>query len=167
VVNQVLAAGATLIVESAAPESDPAPTVGSAQLTANGNVGGFVIFRYNLDGQEAVVPLENRNANAYILAFDNTGDISTGIAINSVATQVVNIPVTVRDVTGAQIATDTITLNPNGHLSFTLGSGKYSATLGIRGTIEFDTPANAQIGVLGIRIPAAAHTFTTLPALAK
>jgi hypothetical protein len=37
----------------------------------------------------------------------------------------------------------------------------------MRGTIEFDTPANAQIGVLGIRIPAAAHTFTTLPALAK
>ena len=166
-VNQVLAAGATLIVESAAPESNPAPTVGSAQLTTNGNVGGFVIFRYNLDGQEAVVPLENRNANAYILAFDNTGDISTGIAIDSVATQVVNVPVRVRDTTGSQIAADAITLNPNGHLSFTLGTDKYPATLGIRGTIEFDTPANAQIGVLGIRIPAAAHTFTTLPALAK
>jgi len=166
-VNQVLAAGATLIVESAAPASDPAPTVGSAQLTTNGNVGGYVIFRYNLDGQEAVVPLESRNANAYILAFDNTGDISTGIAINSVATQVVNIPVTVRDTTGTPIATDTITLNSNGHLSFTLGSDKYPATAGSRGTIEFDTPANAQIGALGIRIPAAAHTFTTLPALAK
>ncbi len=126
-----------------------------------------MIFRYNLDGQEAVVPLENRNANAYILAFDNTGDISTGIAINSVATQVVSIPVTVRDATGAQIATDAITLAPNGHLSFTLGSEKYPAAAGIRGTIEFDTPANAQIGALGIRIPAAAHTFTTLPALAK
>ena len=166
-VSQMLAAGATLIVESAAPASNPAPTVGSAQLTTNGNVGGFVIFRYNLDGQEAVVPLENRNANAYIVAFDNTGDIATGIAVNSVATQVVSIPVTVRDAAGAQIATDTITLAPNGHLSFTLGSGKYPMTTGIRGTIEFDTPANAQIGVLGIRIPAAAHTFTTLPALAK
>jgi len=166
-VNQVLAAGATLIVESAAPQSDPAPTIGSAQLTTNGNVGGFVIFRYNLDGQEAVVPIESRNANAYILAFDNTGDISTGLAINSVSTQGVNIPVTVRDSAGTQIATDTITLAPNGHLSFTLGSGKYPATAGIRGTMEFDTPANAQIGVLGIRIPAAAHTFTTLPALAK
>jgi hypothetical protein len=166
-VNQTLAAGATLIVQSAAPQSDPAPTVGSAQLTTNGNVGGFVIFRYNLDGQEAVVPLENRNANGYILAFDNTGDISTGVAINSVATQVVNIPVTVRDAAGTQIASDTITLSPNGHLSFTLGSGKYPAAAGIRGTIEFDTPANAQIGALGIRIPAAAHTFTTLPALAK
>jgi hypothetical protein len=167
VVNQVLAAGATLIVESAAPQSNPLPTVGSAQLTTNGNVGGFVIFRYNPDGQEAVVPLENRNANAYLLAFDNTGDISTGVAINSVATQVVNIPVTVRDATGTQLATDTITLAPNGHLSFTLASDKYPATAGIRGTIEFDTPANAQISVLGIRIPAAAHTFTTLPALAK
>jgi len=163
----VLAAGATLIVESAAPQSDSAPTVGSAQLTTNGNVGGFVIFRYNLDGQEAVVPIENRNANAYILGFDNTGDISTGVAINSVATGGVSIPVTVRDAAGTQIATDTITLAPNGHLSFTLGSGKYPATIGIRGTIEFDTPPNAQIGVLGIRIPAAAHTFTTLPALVK
>ena len=166
-VNHLLPAGGTLIVESAAPQSDPVPTVGSAQLTTNGNVGGFVIFRYNPDGQEAVVPLENRSANAYILAFDNTGDISTGVAVNSVATHVVNIPVTVRDVTGAQIAADTITLRPNGHLSFTLGSDKYPATVGIRGTIEFDTPAIAQIGVLGIRIPAAAHTFTTLPALAK
>jgi hypothetical protein len=80
---------------------------------------------------------------------------------------VVNVPVTVRDASGAPIATDTITLAPNGHLSFTLGSGKYPGTAGIRGTIEFDTPANAQIGVLGIRIPAAAHTFTTLPSLAK
>jgi hypothetical protein len=79
----------------------------------------------------------------------------------------VNIPVTVRDATGTQLATDTITLAPNGHLSFTLASDKYPATAGIRGTIEFDTPANAQISVLGIRIPAAAHTFTTLPALAK
>jgi hypothetical protein len=166
-VSQLLAAGATLIVESAAPASDSAPTVGSAQVATNGNVGGYVIFRYNPDGQEAVVPLESRNANAYILAFDDTGDISTGIAINSVATQVVNIPVMVRDATGVQIATDTIALAPNGHLSFTLANDKYPATAGIRGTIEFDRPANAQIGALGIRIPAAAHTFTTLPALAK
>jgi len=36
----------------------------------------------------------------------------------------------------------------------------------IRGTIEFDTPPGGQIGALGIRIPVA-HTFTTLPALAK
>jgi hypothetical protein len=49
-----------------------------------------------------------------------------------------------------------------------LVTDKYPATVKIRGTIEFDKPANAQISALGIRIPTgAAHTYTTLPALAK
>ncbi len=163
---QLLAPGATLIVESAAPLSNPAPTIGSAQLATNGNVGGFVIFRYNPNGQEAVVPLESRNAPGYIVAFDNTAGTSTGIAINSVSTQTVNIPVVVRDDAGTQIATDTLHLAANGHLAFTLATDKYPATAGARGTIEFGTPAGAQIGALGIRIPVA-HTFTTLPPLAK
>ncbi len=165
-VNQVIAAGASLIVQSAAPLSDPTPTIGSAQLTTNGHVGGFVIFRYNPNGQEAVVPLESRNAAAYLLAFDNTSQTATGVAINSVSAQAVNIPVVVRNDAGTQIATDTIALPANGHLAFTLAVDKYSVAAGIRGTIEFDTPAGAQIGALGIRIPLA-HTFTTLPALAK
>jgi hypothetical protein len=139
---------------------------GSAQLSTTGNVSGFVIFRHN--GQEAVVPLESRNANAYILAFDNTNGTATGVAVNAVSTGQVNIPVVVRDDTGAQIATDTIALAANGHYAFTLWTDRYPATANIRGTIEFDTPAGAQIGALGIRIPAgAAHTYTTLPALAK
>lgn len=165
-IDQTVAAGATLLLQSAAPLSNSTPTTGSAQLTTDGHVGGFVIFRYNPNGQEAVVPLESRNASAYILAFDNTGGTATGIAINSVSTQAVNIPVVVRDDTGTQIATDTIALAANGHLAFTLGTDKYLNTNGIRGTIEFDTPAGAQIGALGIRIPVA-HTFTTLPALVR
>lgn len=167
-VDQTLAAQATLIVESAAPVSDPAPTIGSAQLVTNGNVSGFVIFRYNPTGQEAVVPLESRNASAYIIAFDNTGGTATGIAVNAVSTGPVNIPVTVRDATGLTIAADTITLNANGHYAFTLAIDRYAATANIRGTIEFDTPASASIGALGIRMPLGpAHTYTTLPALAK
>lgn len=165
-VDHTLAAGASLIVQSTAPVSDLTPTIGSAQLTTNGNVGGFVIFRYNPNGQEAVVPLESRNANAYILAFDNTAGTATGVAINSVSMQGVNIPVTIRDDTGTQIATDAISLAANGHIAFTLATDKYPATANIRGTIEFDAPSGTQIGALGIRIPVA-HTFTTLPALAK
>jgi len=165
-VSQSLAAGATLLVESAAPLLDPAPTIGSAQLTTNGHVGGFVIFRYNPNGQEAVVPLESRSAGGYIIAFDNTSGTATGIAVNSVSSQAVNVPVIVRNDAGVQIATDTLNLAANGHLAFTLVSDKYPVTQNIRGTIEFDTPAGAQIGALGIRIPLA-HTFTTLPALGK
>jgi hypothetical protein len=162
-VTQTLAAGATLlIVSSGAPDL----ITGSAQLTTSGNVSGFVIFRHN--GQEAVVPLESRNASAYISAFDNTNGTATGIAVDTVSAQAVNVPVIVRDDTGAQIATDTLNLQGNGHLAFTLVTDRYPATANIRGTVEFDTPAGAQIGALGIRIPnVPAHTYTTLPALAK
>ena len=163
-VTQPLAAGATLVIVSGGLTAQL--LTGSAQLATTGNVSGFVIFRHN--GQEAVVPLENRNASGYVIAFDNTNGTATGIALNAVSAGQVNIPVTVRDDTGAQIATDTITLAANGHYAFTLGTDRYAATLNKRGTIEFDTPVGAQIGALGIRIPAvAAHTYTTLPALAK
>ena len=161
--TQTLAPGATLVIVSGGSGD---LLTGSAQLITPGRITGFVIFRHN--SQEAVVPLESRNANAYVLAFDNTKGTATGIALNAVSTGPVNIPVTVRDDTGAQIATDTISLAANGHYAFTLGSDKYLSAAGIRGTIEFDKPAGAQIGALGIRIPAgAAHTYTTLPALAK
>jgi hypothetical protein len=169
-VSQTLPAGASLLVLSDAPASNPTPTTGSAQLSTNGNVSGFVIFRYNPNGQEAVVPLESRVANGFLIAFDNTASTATGIAVNSVSSQTVSIPVIVRDDAGNQLTTDTLNLNANGHLAFTLGSSqtgyKYPQTANIRGTIEFDTPTGGQISALGIRIPLA-HTFTTLPALAK
>jgi len=162
-VTQILGAGATLLVVSTGSTQ---LLTGSAQLTTPGNISGFVIYRRN--GQEAVVPLESRNASGYVIAFDNTNGTFTGIALNAVSTQAVSVPVVVRNDAGTQIATDTIALNPNGHTQFTLVTDKYPGTAGIRGTIEFDKPANGQIGALGIRIPAgAAHTYTTLPALAK
>jgi hypothetical protein len=167
-VNQTLAAGATLLVVSAAQLPPMTPTIiGSAQLATSGNVGGFVIFRNNPFAQEAVVPLETRNANAYILAFDNTSGKAAGIAINSVSSQTLNVPVVVRDDSGNQIATDTLTLPANAHMSFVLGNppNKYPATANIRGTVEFDTPPGGQISVVGIR--ANGEAFTTLPALVK
>ncbi|HSR06562.1 MAG TPA: BACON domain-containing protein, partial [Bryobacteraceae bacterium] len=164
-VNPSVGAGAMLMIVANGPLADPVQ-IGSAQLTTSGDISGFVIFRYNPNGQEAVVPLENRKANAYVLAFDNTNRTATGVAINNISAQAVNIPVIVRDDTGAQIAIDTIPLAANGHLAFTLATDKYPAAANIRGTVEFVAPAGAQIGALGIRIPVA-HTFTTLPALAK
>jgi len=165
-VSPTLAPGATLLVQSAAPLSDPAPTVGSAQVTTNGNISGFVIFRYNPNGQEAVVPFETRNASGYILAFDNTVGTATGVAVNNATSQAASVPVVVRDDAGNVVATDKIQLAPNGHSAFTLVIDKYPATANIRGTIEFDTPPGGQVGALAFRIPVA-HTFTTLPALAK
>ena len=160
-ITQTLAPGATLILDSS---GSSALLTGSAQLSTTGNIGGFVIFRHN--NQEAAAPWESRNPSSYLLAFDNTNGTATGVAINSVSAQTVMIPVVVRDDTGAQIATDTLQLAPNGHLAFTLAVDKYLNAAGIRGTIEFATPKGAQIGVYGLRI-SSAHTFTTLPVLAK
>ena len=163
--DRTLAAGATMAIESTGPDTDPL-LWGSAQLTTDGSVSGFVILRYNPNGQEAVVPLENRNANAYILVFDNTAGTATGVAVNVVSTRQVNIPMVVRNDAGTQIASGLVPLAANGHSAFTLAVDKFPETAGIRGTIEFDTPANAQIGVLGIRVPVGVtHTFTTLPTL--
>ena len=125
-----------------------------------------MIFRYNPTGQEAVVPFENRNANGYILAFDNTAGTATGVAVNNVSSITANVPVTIRDSRGNSLGGGTLTLAPNGHYAFTLVTDLYPITANIRGTIEFDTPPGGQIGALAFRIPVA-HTFTTLPALAK
>jgi NHL repeat len=170
--DPTLAAGAMLMVQADGALTDPLQT-GSAQLTTTGNISGFVIFRYQPNGQEAVVPLESRNASAYLLAFDNTGGTATGIAVNTVSAGAANIPVIVRDGSGAQIGAHVINLAANGHFSDTLGQFSntlqtvlFPETAGLRGTLEFDTPAGGQIGALGIRV-AVAHTFTTLPALAK
>jgi sugar lactone lactonase YvrE len=167
-VDQTLAAGATLLIESTgASTTDPLVT-GSAQLATDGNVSGFVIFRHLTNGQEAVVPIESRNASAYLLAFDNTGGTITGVALSSVSAQTspVSVGVVIRDDTGVQILTDTISVPANGLQAFTLAADAYLATTGIRGTIEFDLPKGEQIGVLGIRLPVS-RTLTTLPALVK
>jgi hypothetical protein len=171
-VTQSLPGAATLIVESSG-----APTLltGSAQLTTTGNVSGFVIFRYNPTGQEAVVPMESRGAGAYVLAFDNTSGTATGIAVNNASgpTQAVIIPMVLRDDSGKQLATQTLTLPANGEFagdltqfSSALGTVLFPQAANIRGTVEFAAPAGVHIGVIGIRTPAAL-TYTTLPALAK
>jgi hypothetical protein len=162
--TQTIAPNASLWIQTTGQSTSPLLTC-SAQLTTTGNIGGYAIFRYNPNGQEAVVPLETRNASAYVLAFDNTSGVATGVAIGDASTQAVSVPVVIRDETGNQIGTSAISLNANGHTSFVLAS-QFPVTSGIRGTLEFDTPTSAEIGVLGIRTPPAL-TFTTLPALAK
>ena len=140
---------------------------GSAQLTATGNIGGYVIFRYNPNGQEAVVPIETRNSNGYIVAFDNTANTATGIAINVASPFAQSIPVVVRDDQGNAINTGSgfVLLNSNGHSSFVM-KDNFPLTAGVRGTIEFQRPGGTAISVIGIRSPPAL-TFTSLPPLPK
>lgn len=163
-ITQNIGPNASVWIQSAASAAGPLLS-GSAQLTTTGNVSGYAIFRYNPNGQEAVVPLETRTPTSFVLAFDNTNNTATGVALSAVSPSGVNIPVTIRNDAGGSLGTSTVSLNANGHTSFVMAS-QFPATTGIRGTLEFATPASAQIGVLGIRSPPAL-TFTTLPPLAK
>jgi hypothetical protein len=133
---------------------------GSALLSSDGSAGGFTIFQYLPTGQQAVVPLETRNAPSYVLAFDNTGELQTGVAIANASAQDANLSLIVRDDTGRQIATHSESLYAWGHTSFMLT--KYTETAGIRGTVEAFTPTGGRISVLGLRVNHGI-AITTLP----
>jgi hypothetical protein len=162
-VDRTLAPGATVVIESYA--SDATQLVGSAQLTSNGSVSGYVVLGTPFNGQEAVVPLETRNAGAYLLVFDNTNGLVTGVAVANAATSAASIPVVIRDDTGALIGSDAISLAAGGHTSFVL-TNRYTLTAGRLGTIEFDTPPGGSISAIGLRFTSTG-AFTTIPVLAQ
>jgi hypothetical protein len=167
-VNQGIPAGGSLIV--VVQDSGGALSTGSAVLTTTGAVGGFAVLRYNPTGQEAAVPLQAVNAPSYILAFDNTGGLSTGLAMANLAAQAASVNVVIRDDTGAQIGTGSINLPAQGHTSFLLtdvSSGGWAVTAGVRGTIELDTPSGGRIAPLGLRVAAISggFTVTTIPVM--
>ena len=119
--DQTLAANASLLVNTAGPQTPPV-LVGSVQLAATGPVDGFAIFHQIETTQEAVVPMETRNASSYLLAFDNTNGLVLGVALQNVSAQDAVIPVIIRDDTGVLISAPgaSISLAGNGHTSFVL-----------------------------------------------
>ena len=139
------------MITTAGPQTPPV-LVGSAQLSATGAVDGFAIFHLIPGAQEAVVPMETRNASSYLLAFDNTGGVVLGVAVENVSSQPASIPVVIRDDNG------TVHRHPR-RQSFSRGQWPLFLRVvdsipghgGKRGTIEFDTPAGGRISVLGIR----------------
>ena len=162
--TQTLAPGASLLIETRGQDTLPA-MVGSAQLSTTGNVSGFAIVRWIPLEQEASVPLETRNADAYVLAFDNTDGLTTGLALANVTNQPANVVVNVRDDMGILMQNDTISLPALGHTSFMLPD-TYPTAAGIRGTVEFVTPGGGRISALGLRTEADG-AVTTIPVLAK
>ena len=161
--DQTLAPNALSIVDTAGSADAPLRT-GWAELTGAAGVSGFGIFSNPGAKWAAAVPLESRTADAYFLAFDNTGPLSTGIALANVSSQPANISVIIRADTGDQIMAGTISLTGQGHVSFMLNQ-QYPVTAGRRGSIEFDTPIDGRISVLGLR--ANGPALTTLPVLAS
>jgi hypothetical protein len=109
------------------------------------------------------VPLETRNATAYVLGFDNTTGRVTGLALANSTSKDANLAITIRDDAGTVLATDSIPLKANGHTQIVLTTG-YPASKGRRGTVEIDGPAG--FSALGLFVSPTGNV-TTLPALTK
>ena len=168
--DRTVVPNATLIVNTAGAQVSPV-LVGSAQLMATGSLDGFAIFHQIATKQEAVVPLEIRSARSYLLAFDNTGGLTLGVAVANISAQTVSIPVIIRSDDGTVISAPgtAISLAGNGHTSFGLADPVlgFPVTADRRGTIEFDTPAAGRISVLGLRFTPPNNALTTIPAIAN
>lgn len=157
--DQTLAPRQHLVIDSSDPAGDTVE--GSAQLTTGGAVSGFIRFRFDPTGQEAIVPLETRNAGAYFLAFDNLNGVATGVALSNLAGTDASIPVIIRDAAGNILGTETIALTANGHAAFVL-SERLLATANQTGSVEFDAPPGGSISVLGLRFEPTGE-FSTIP----
>ncbi len=160
-VTQAVGIGATLTIQ--AQGTGAQLSLGSAQLSSDWGVNAFAVLRYDPSGQEATTPLETRNAPGYVLAYDNTAPLATGVALANLSSQSATVDAILRDDLGAILQTGSLTLPPNGHSAFVLGTN-YPLAAGKRGTVEFDC-ADAQISVLGIR--ANGNSFTSIPVLTR
>ncbi len=138
---------------------------GSVQTSFDAGVDAFIRFSYVPNGQEALVPMETRNAAAYSFGFDNTNGYAAGVAVANVSGQSATIPVKIRDDAGSVLVSDTISLPENGQTSFVLNQ-QFPATTNKGGSIEFGTPAGGRISVLGIRASSQLQ-FTSIPVVAS
>jgi hypothetical protein len=164
ILTQTMAAGAILEIETEA--NDALPLVqGSAQLTTTGNITGFEVYRWTTFDQEASVPIETRTPNSFVLIFDNTNGLTTGLALANVDDQPATVTVNLRDDTGNMLQSGAITLAARGHVSFVLPD-VYALATGKRGTVEFVTPAGGRISVIGVRATPGG-TLTTIPVFAN
>ena len=162
--DRTLAPGGSLLMHSAGPDAQPTSS-GWSNIFSDGNVSGFAIFTNSFYHWNAIVPLETRTAPSYLLPFDNTGNVVTGLAIANLSPRSASVPVILRDESGTQIDSQSIALSALGHDSFMLAD-RYPAVKGKRGTVEFDTPASGRISVLGLRATGI-QAVTTVPVLAN
>jgi len=160
-ITRTLANGASLMIQAQGLDAQVA--LGSAQLTSDFGANAFALFRYDPSGQEATVPFETRNANSYVLAFDNIAPLATGVSIANLSNQAANVAMTLRDDAGNTLQTAAIAVPANGHYAFVLGN-VYTMAGGRRGTVEFSS-SGAKISVLGIR--ANGNAFTSIPVLTR
>lgn len=167
-VDQTIAPGATMVIETEAPNS---PTlVGWAEVFSSGPVGGSAVFRSRSQAgtdSEGSAGLNISDALDILLPYDNTAGFTTGAAfVNLSPTNAAAINVIIRDNGGNQLgATQVLNLPGNGHTSFALAT-QYPTTANQRGTIELQDTSGGGVVGLGLRFNVFG-SFSSIPLIVR
>jgi len=102
---------------------------------------------------------------SFVLVFDDTGGLTTGVALSNVAAPAATVTAKIYDEAGVLLQTASINLAGRGHTSFLLPDG-YSVTANKMGMVEFVVPAGGKINAVGLRAKGDG-TLTTIPVLVK
>ena len=165
--TQTLAAGQMLEIATQAGPGNTTNVAGSAQLTATGSISGFEIFDYGPNGQEASVPLETRTPKNFVLVYDKTNGLTTGVALANAGSAAANITGNIYDDQGNLLQSPTISLAGHAQQTIVLNTA-YTVTANKRGMVQFFVPATSPISMIGIRVgTVGATTTTTIPILAQ
>ncbi|MEO8593209.1 MAG: hypothetical protein ABI759_07805 [Candidatus Solibacter sp.] len=164
-ITRIVPALATLLIESEAPATSETIT-GWADVASLGFFAGFAIFRQRgPDGRdsEGTAPLESTGLSGLILPFDNSDGFSTGIAIVNAAEARASLVAVVRDENGIVLGQYGVPMIARGHSAFVVGE-RLPASIGRRGSIEFQQSGNGTVSGLGLRF-SATGSFTSVPAV--
>lgn len=167
VVDRTIPAGGTLLIDSETALNTT--SVGWADVRSTVALSGFAIFRQKHGSgvdSEGTSPLENRAQSSVIIPMDNLIGFSTGVALVNLSSDTqAGVTAIMYDDGGNELARDTVTVNPNGHTSFSLPS-RFPVLSGRRGFVEFQTNVPAGIAGLGLRFNPTL-SFTSVPAITR
>jgi hypothetical protein len=135
-------------------------STGWGQLVTGNAIGGSVIFRESVPGQqasEAAVPILRPVSPTLLLPYDNTGPQTSLALVNPDPVNAAPINASIYDQNGNLLASGVINLPPQGQQPFQL-STQFPATNGQSGLAVFSNPTGGAITGLGLRFSGAPFT---------
>ncbi len=126
-------------------------------------ISGFAIFRQRTPGKpdsEAIVPLCSTSDTSFTVLYDNTNGFETALAIVNPSADIAQVTVTIRDLAGNTLSTQSMTLAPNSHRAYFFSQDYSSIVANRKGSISFT--ASSPIAGLGLRF-SAYGSFTSFP----
>jgi hypothetical protein len=127
---------------------------GYASVTLPAGVTAYGVFRQSVPGkpdQEALVGLKNANATAVSLTFDETGNLTTSVALVNPSPVATIVTITAWDVNGNVLGTSTQPVAPGNKIQGAMrGFFGLGAIQGARGSALFSVPTG-NVAVIGLR----------------